>query len=133
MRISLDRPKSQNSISAYRPGGVTIKGVEYQRSLMVDAEVLIDDWPVPSIDALDRERLAQALALEPEVLLLGTGLRLRFPEPSLYAAVAGAGIGFEVMDTAAACRTFNILLAEDRRVVAALILETPAEGFSKAP
>ena len=125
MRITLDRPGSANSISAYRPGVVTIAGVEYCRSLLVSPDRLVPDWPVASAAGLDQERLGEALALEPEILLLGTGRRLRFPEPALYATVAGSGIGFEVMDTAAACRTFNILLSEDRQVVAALVLDEP--------
>ncbi len=123
MRITLDRPGSANSISAYRPGVVTIAGVEYDHSLLVSADRLVPDWPVMSAAELDAERLAEALALGPEILILGTGRRLRFPEPALYASVAASGTGFEVMDTAAACRTFNILLSEDRQVAAALILD----------
>jgi uncharacterized protein len=126
MRISLDKPKSSNSISAYRPGVVTIGGVEYRRSLIVHPQRIVTDWNVPGPAALDRPRIEEALALEPEILLLGTGDRLSFPEASLYAAVVNAGIGFEVMDTPAACRTFNILLSEDRQVVAALMLESGA-------
>ena len=128
MRITLDRPGSANTISAYRPGVVTITDVEYRRSLLVSADRLVPDWPVASAASLDQQRLDEALALEPEILLLGTGQRLRFPEPALYASVAAGGIGFEVMDTAAACRTFNILLAEDRQVVAALVLDEPSPG-----
>lgn len=123
MKLSLDRPKSSNSISACRPGAVTIGGVDYGRSLILHPQHIVTDWDVPEIAALDRARLDQALALEPEVLLLGTGRRLTFPPPALFAAVTGAGVGFEVMDTAAACRTFNILLAEDRDVVAALVID----------
>lgn len=125
MRISLDRPTSANSISAYRPGVVTIAGADYCRSLIVDPERIVTDWPVRTVAELDRGLLAPALALEPEILLLGTGTIQVFPDPSLYAAVVGVGIGFEVMDTAAACRTFNILLAEDRRVAAALVIQAP--------
>jgi uncharacterized protein len=124
MRISLDKPNSANSISAYRPGVVTIGGVDYRRSLIVHPQRIVTDWDVPGPAALDRPRIEEALALKPEILLLGTGHRLSFPEQSLYAAVINAGIGFEVMDTPAACRTFNILLAEDRRVVAALVIES---------
>jgi uncharacterized protein len=123
MKISLDRPTSSNSISACRPDAVTIGGVEYRRSLLVHPDRRPAYWAVPTPAALERSHLDEALSLEPEILLLGTGRRLLFPPPALYAAVVGAGVGFEVMDTAAACRTFNILLAEDRRVVAALILE----------
>jgi uncharacterized protein len=107
---------------------VTIADVEYRRSLLVSADRLVPDWPVDSAAALDRQSLDAALALEPEILLLGTGRRLRFPEPALYASVAAGGTGFEVMDTAAACRTFNVLLAEDRQVVAALVLDEASRG-----
>lgn len=123
MKISLDRPNSSNSISACRPGAVTVGGIEFRHSLIVHPERIVPDWAVPNAHALDRERLDEALALTPEILLLGTGNRQVFPPAPIYAAAIRAGIGFEVMDTAAACRTFNILLAEDRRVVAALIVE----------
>jgi uncharacterized protein len=107
---------------------VTIADAEYRRSLLVSADRLVTDWPVASATSLEQAHLDAALALEPEILLLGTGARLRFPEPALYASVAASGIGFEVMDTAAACRTFNILLAEGRQVVAALVLDGPPPG-----
>jgi uncharacterized protein len=128
MRITLDRPTSSNSISAYRPGVVTIAGTDYRRSLIVSADRIVEGWDVPSIASLNRARLDEGLALSPEILLLGTGRRLQFPEPTLYAAVAAMGIGLEVMDTAAACRTFNILLSEDRPVVAALVLDEAPAG-----
>jgi uncharacterized protein len=88
----------------------------------MSASKLILDWPVSSVQSLDLGALAPALELQPEVLLLGTGKRIRFPESALFATLAARGIGLEVMSTAAACRTFNILVNEERPVVAALIL-----------
>jgi uncharacterized protein len=77
---------------------------------------------VHTVEGLDRDALVPALAMSPEILILGTGERLQFPASALYAELAGRGIGLEVMDTAAACRTYNVLVNEDRPVVAALIL-----------
>ena len=102
---------------------MTIAGVDYRNSLIVAADTLLPDWPVRSVGDLVAAHLDAVLQLEPEVLLLGTGARLSFPPHALHASVNSRGVGFEVMDTAAACRTFNILLAEDRRVAAALIIE----------
>jgi len=107
---------------------VTVGGIDYRNSLIVAPDTLMADWPVRSIQDLVAAHLDAALELEPEVLLLGTGTRLSFPPHALYASVISRGVGFEVMDTAAACRTFNILLAEDRRVVAALIVEPAPAG-----
>gem|GEM_PF-740563 len=78
-------------------------------------------WPPADFATLTAEHLAALLAHEPEVVLLGTGSRLRFPPPEVLQPLQAAGIGFEVMDTPAACRTFNILAGEERLVIAALL------------
>jgi len=109
-------------IRAYEQGRITIGEQQYRRSLIVAREQVIVDWRPQLANELRHEDFDTVLALEPEVLLLGTGDRLLFPSPSLTARLLQAGIGVEVMDTAAACRTFNILLAEERRVVAALLV-----------
>ncbi len=80
------------------------------------------DWAVASTEFLTIEQLEDALAMKPGILLLGTGEVQTFPDPELMAAVMGLGIGLEVMNTAAACRTYNILASENRPVVAALII-----------
>ena len=80
-------------------------------------------WEAASFEALSEEHFAGLAALAPEIVLLGTGPRLRFPHPRLTRPLTGARIGLEVMDLNAACRTYNILVSEDRRVAAALLFE----------
>ena len=110
----------QNAFTGYGEGYVMVNGERHTRSLIVLADRVLP-WPVPGIEALVAEHLDAILATRPEVVLLGTGARLRFPAPALAAPLARAGIGLEVMDVPAACRTYNILAAEDRAVVAALV------------
>jgi uncharacterized protein len=108
-------------IEAYGPGRVRIQGQDYQRSLAVTAGQVLSDWGPPGFEALASAHFEALAALAPQVVVLGTGARQRFPDPALYAALLAQGIGVEIMDTGAACRTYNILAGEGRRVVAALI------------
>ena len=80
------------------------------------------DWQPHEYEALNETDFAYFLAIKPEILLFGTGTQQRFPPPRLYQALSLSGIGVEFMDTAAACRTYNILMAEDRNVAAAVLL-----------
>ena len=111
-----------NTFTGYGEGYVMVNGERHAASLLVEPERL-QPWPVSAFAALAEAHFAALAALAPEVVLLGTGGRLRFPHPKLSAPLARAGIGLEVMDVQAACRTYNILMAEERRVLAALILE----------
>lgn len=122
MRLTLDTDPNANLVTGIGPAGVRIGAQWYASSLIVSAFELLPDWPVRDFAALDLDALAPALALDPGILILGTGDRICFPESALYAGLAARGIGLEVMDTSAACRTYNVLLNEDRPVVAALIL-----------
>ena len=122
MHIAREDCRSEYLIRAYEEGQVTIGQQQYRRSLIVSAQAPPAQWRPRSAGELLREDFEPVLALQPEILLLGTGQRLDFPSPSLTVAVLQAGVGVEVMDTAAACRTYNILLSEERRVVAALLL-----------
>jgi uncharacterized protein len=122
MRFTLEKPPGTNLVTGVGPDGVRVGELWYARSLIVSAGELLPDWPVASAARLDLEALAPALQLAPEILVLGTGDRIRFPDGALFGALAARGIGLEVMDTAAACRTYNVLVNEDRPVVAALIL-----------
>lgn len=122
MEFTLDRHPTANLVSHVGPEGIRVGEISIGRSVVLSASELILDWPVSSVQSLDLGALAPALELQPEVLLLGTGEQICFPESALFAALAARGIGLEVMDTAAACRTFNILVNEERPVVAALIL-----------
>lgn len=122
MKLHLFNPGETRLFTAHGPGHVMINGERYDHSVVVLAEAVREDWNVASFDELEEQHFSYFLALEPDVLLLGTGARQRFPHPRLYSALTDAGIGVECMDTPAACRTYNILVAEDRRVVAAILV-----------
>jgi len=122
MKLHLEAPTSQNMFSGYGPGYVSVNGTRHERSIVVMQDRLIADWAPASVDALGAEHLAPLAVLELEVILLGTGEKLRFPKPEVMRPIIDARIGFEVMDVPAAARTYNILLAEGRRVAAALLL-----------
>ena len=119
-QLSLD-PPGRNHIRSVNHEGVRIGETTYPGALIVAAEAVIDDWAPDSLDALEEDHLEAVLALKPEVVLLGTGAKQRFLHPSRLAPIHRAGVGVEIMTTAAACRTYNILVAEERRVVAALL------------
>lgn len=122
MQIRLDMPSGHNVIRAYARGQVTVNQQIFRASLLVTPQRVVADWPPQSFGALEPAHFEPVAALEPEIVLLGTGARLRFPPAGLIQPLARAGIGFEVMDTGAACRTYNVLMAEGRRVVAALLI-----------
>ncbi len=108
--------------TGYAADHVMVNRVRFDTSIVVMAEEVRTDWAVTGFDALSEVGFEYFLAIKPEVLLLGTGARQHFPHPRLYRALTNAGIGVECMDTPAACRTYNILVEEDRKVVAAILL-----------
>jgi len=122
MRFTLDRPGTAYVVRAYSPGVIRIGERDVASSVIVSATTLIEPWRPRHASELAADDLEPAVALAPEVLLIGTGPRQVFPAAAILAALHRARIGFEVMDTGAACRTYNLLLAEDRRVAAALIV-----------
>jgi uncharacterized protein len=107
--------------TGYGPGYLAVNGERHACSLIVSARA-VSAWRIAGFEALTAGDFEALLQHRPEILLLGTGATLRFPAPSLTRAVAAAGVGLEVMDTGAACRTYNVLAAEGRRVVAAVLL-----------
>ncbi len=111
---------SQNLFTSYGDDFVAINQQQYRHPLLVTATTL-QEWDVTDFDALTPDHFAALLQHQPEVVLLGTGQRQRFPHPRLWAALAEARIGFEVMTTPAVCRTFNILSSEDRKVLAVIL------------
>jgi len=121
MKLHATRPEGRNLFSGYGPGYVAINGVRYERSVVVLADRILE-WEVTDFDGLDAAAISALAALPLEILILGTGASLRFPHASHFKMLREAGIGMEVMDTSAACRTYNILLSEDRRVGAALLM-----------
>ncbi len=122
MKLTDERTPGANTVRSYAPGEVRIGEVVLRRSCLVSATQIVPDWRPQSIDALELTDLDAILALEPEIVVLGVGERQRFPRPEWTAALLARGIGCEVMVTGAACRTFNVLVSEDRRVVAALLV-----------
>ena len=112
---------SGNVVTGLGAGWVRIGTREYRASIVVTVDS-IADWAPSGFEALTEEDFAELLAHRPDVVLLGTGAAIRHPHPRLTRALTDAGIGIEVMGTPAACRTYNILVAEGRRVVAALVV-----------
>ena len=111
----------RNSIQAYQSDTVTINEQVYRHSLLLSASAIIHPWPVETVAALTEQHLQAIVAMQPDVVLLGTGEEQTFPDIAVLGFFAERGIGLEVMNTGALCRTFNILAAEDRQVVAAII------------
>ena len=109
-------------IRAYAPGRINVSDELLTQSFIVAPDRLIADWPPQRFEELTAAHLDAALALGPEILIIGTGATQRFLAGEILARLAAQGIGVEMMDTAAACRTYNILLSEDRKVVAALLM-----------
>ena len=99
-----------------------VSGQRWSGSLLVPWRGDVRAWPLEALDALTPEHFEQALALKPELVIFGSGERIRFVSPSLYRCLIEARIGIETMDTVAACRTYNVLASEGRSVVAALLL-----------
>ena len=122
MKLHLAAKGDQNQFTAYGDGYVTVNQQRYERSLVVTPQLIHDAWSVTGIDSISADALNFLLTLTPEILLLGTGATHRFPGPAVMREFARAQIGVESMDTAAACRTFNILMAEGRNVIAAIIV-----------
>ena len=122
MKLHASLPSGVNTITGYGEGYVVVNGERRDSSVVVLPD-RIEQWPVKGFDHLSAEDFAFLKSLKAEIVLLGTGSRQRFPHPRLTAALAQAGIGLEVMDVQAACLTYNILVAEERKVAAALLLE----------
>lgn len=126
LKLHADQPQALNTVTAYGPGYIEINLIRHTESVLVMPEGEIRPWPVERFEDLQAAHFEALLELGPEVVLLGTGARLRFPHPRLTAALANRHIGVDAMDLQAACRTYNILMAEGRRVAAILMLDPVA-------
>jgi uncharacterized protein len=123
MKFTQDRPAGDvNYIRAYAPGRINVNDRLLYTSLILTPATLMEGWPPQDFEDITLQHLEAALALEPEILVIGTGPTLRFPEARIMAEIQQRGIGLEVLDTAAACRTYNVLVSENRNVVAALLM-----------
>jgi uncharacterized protein len=121
LKLHLTKIADANVFTGYGAGYVMINQQRHERNLVVLRDRLVTDWQPASFDELNAEHFAALLEFQPEIVLLGTGERLRFPRPELTRALYEAHIGIEVMDIQAACRTYNFLAAEERKVAAALL------------
>lgn len=120
MKFQLDTAPGRNLFTGYGEGYLEINRERHASGLIVAADALHGGWP-PRWEDLADSHFEFLLTLQPEIVLLGSGARQRFPHPRLLARLAGARVGCEAMDTPAACRTYNILIAEGRRAVAAVL------------
>ena len=123
MKLHLTTSATQKMFTASGAGYVSVNSQRYTHPVVVMPDQVLTDWQ-PAFETLNESHFDALLALQPEVLLLGTGDTLRFPAPALYRKLIAARIGVECMDTPAACRTYNILMAEGRKVVAAVLVSS---------
>ena len=121
MSLAEEKITSRYSISGYNPGEIIVNGTAYRESLILSPQSIHCPWSVLSVDELDESDLQPVIDLKPRVVLLGTGEHQIFPDARIFGLFGQRGIGLEVMDNGALCRTFNVLVAEDREVVAAII------------
>ncbi len=121
MKLHQSVASGRNSITGYGQGYVLVNGARQEANLIVLPDRMLP-WSAADFESLQAEDFSQFAALGLEIVLLGTGARQRFPHPRLTRALIEAKIGLEVMDVQAACRTYNILMAEERRVALALLL-----------
>jgi len=122
MKFSEDNNAENNNIHSYGVGFVQIKDKQVNTSVVISAQQFISNWEPSTFADLKTEHCEVLFASKPDVIILGTGKRQCFPERNILRLFAQQQIGVEIMDTASACRTFNILLSEDRNVVAALFM-----------
>jgi uncharacterized protein len=122
MSLLEQRPEGQFAVRAVGAEAIAIGAQELDRSFLLAPDRLVPGWGPRTLQDIDDAAIAAVLALEPAVVLLGTGVRQQLPAPALLGAFLSRGVGLEAMDNAAAARTFNLLAAEGRRVVAAFLL-----------
>jgi uncharacterized protein len=122
MKLHLTRAAGRNLITGYGEGYVSINERRFDHSIVVAPEGEVEPWDAGDFESLTSAHFEALRARTPEVVILGTGAIHRFPRPEVIRPLAAAFIGFEAMDTKAACRTYNILMAEGRQVLAAIIV-----------
>jgi uncharacterized protein len=122
MKFTQHTPGGLNLIRRYGADFIAVGEEEIRASCIVGATTLIRDWPPRDVPSITLEHLATLFEFQPEVVVLSTGAQQRFPSAAMRAEFATRRIGIEVMEVGAACRTFNVLVSEERRVLAAILL-----------
>jgi uncharacterized protein len=130
VKFQPDHLAGTNAITRHEPGALWVGNQRFERSVLVPWRGEVTPWAPARVDQLAGQHFDAVLGLKPELVIFGSGPRLRFVPPALLRSLIERGIGVETMDTAAACRTYNVLVAEGRSAVAALLLEPVAEGIS---
>jgi uncharacterized protein len=123
LKLHADTPTALNTVTAYGSGFIEVNQVRHQHHVLIAPDRPVEAWDVSSFDTLTTDDLTKLRDRSPELVLLGTGARQRFPHPRLVRPLTDARIGCEAMTSHAACRTYNILTGEGRRVLAAILVE----------
>jgi uncharacterized protein len=122
MKLHVTRTSGENLFTGYGEGYVAVNHTRYAHSVVVTPQGEVAAWSPQGFETLTAAHVEALLALGCDIVILGTGATHRFPSPDVLRPLAAAGVGLEVMDTRAACRTYNILMAEGRQVVAAVLV-----------
>lgn len=122
MKLHLDNNTAGYRVSSYQNGSIVVNEEVLTQSFVLTPKTLIRDWPPQEFAALERDHFESVAGLKPQIVLLGSGARQQFPPAEVTRPLIDAGIAVEIMDTGAACRTYNILSSEDRNVAAALLM-----------
>lgn len=125
MKFQPERAEGVNVISRHEPQCIWVGATVHTTSVLVPWQGEVQPWPASDVAGLTADHFERILALQPALVIFGSGTRLQFVKPALYRALIEHHIGIETMDTAAACRTYNVLAAEGRTVVAALLIGSP--------
>ena len=128
MKLHLSQNAGLLTFSSHGPGYVAVNGTRYEGSVLVCGREIEANWAPNGFDGLDTTQFERLGNMGAEIVLFGSGDRQRFPRPELLKALITKGIGLEVMDTKAACRTYNILVAEGRHVACGVIIDPPTES-----
>jgi uncharacterized protein len=123
LKLHADSPTALNTVTAYGSGFIEVNQVRHQRPVLIAPDRPVEAWDVTGFDTLSPDDFAALRDRSPELVLLGTGARQRFPHPRLVRPLTDAHIGCEAMTSQAACRTYNILMGEGRKVLAAILLD----------
>jgi uncharacterized protein len=126
MKFQPESAEGVNLISRHEGARVWVGGTPFAHSVLVPWRGEVRRWHAAAPAELTAMHFDEVLALQPEIVVFGSGARLQFVAPALYRALIDSRVGVETMDTAAACRTYNVLASERRSVVAALLLPDPA-------
>jgi hypothetical protein len=123
VKLQSDPHSGSNAITGYGDGYVEINKIPYNHAVLISSDGAISAWPIKAFKDLETSHFEQMATLKPELIIIGTGNKQHFPKPELMKSLISAKIGFEIMNSQAACRTYNILVGEGRQVLLALIVE----------